>query len=401
MFAIRAAVAFDGERFRDDGATVLVEGDRLVGVEGAHHEPPADCSVTTYDGTLLPGLFDTHVHLVADGTPGGLERAPTLPPQELDEVITASLHRQAAAGVTTVRDLGDCGYRTLGHRDPVPGRPRVLSAGPPLTVPDGHCHFLGGAVEGPAAVEAAVAERAERQVDVVKVMASGGLLTPGTDVLGVQFSPDELALAVREAHRHGLPLVAHAHSLAGAWAASDAGVDGIEHVSCLTEEGVRTPEELLVRLAEQQVVLCPTLGTDPERTPSLELAPPPLRELAERLGVTPAEMPRKRAEQMTRVRAHGIVVVSGSDAGIAPAKDHGGVWRSVLDLLLADYSVAEALASATSVAARVCGVGHETGRLAAGLAADLLVADADLRADPDALGRPEAVWIRGKQVAGD
>ncbi|HET6167812.1 MAG TPA: amidohydrolase family protein, partial [Marmoricola sp.] len=189
MHALRAPVAFDGHAFLPGGATVVVEGDSILGLEAFGYDVPHDCPVTTYDGTLLPGLIDAHVHLVSDGGIGSLERAGTLSDDELDAVIVQSLRQQAAAGVTTVRDLGDARFRTLTHRDRrEPGLPRIVAAGPPLTVPEGHCHYLGGVVDGPDPIRAAVRERADRGVDVVKVMASGGMITLGTDVFGVQFS---------------------------------------------------------------------------------------------------------------------------------------------------------------------------------------------------------------------
>jgi len=399
MQVIRAASAFDGIRFVDDGVTVLVDGDRIVGVEGPHHEPPAGCEVATYDGTLLPGLIDTHVHLVGDATIGGLERAPDLDDDALDAVIDEMLLRQVRHGVTTVRDLGDVRYRTLAARDlRRPGRPRLLCAGPPLTVPDGHCHFLGGAVLGVEAVVAAVRDRAERGVDVVKLMASGGMLTPDSDIMGVQFSPEELAAAVRASHDAGLPVVAHAHSLAGVQHALDAGVDGIEHFTCLTDAGMTASDALLRQVADAGVVVCPTAGTDMTRLPPLETLPPRLLDLIDALGMREDGSPRGRVELLRRAREHGVAVVNGTDAGVAPSKDHGNAWLAVLQLTDSGYSLAEALATATSYAARVLGLESETGRLAVGLAADLLVTEGDLRSDPDALARPAALWVRGEQV---
>ena len=87
--AHQAAVAFDGERFVAGGATVLVDGDHVVGVEPYDFTPPADVEVTTYGGTVLPGLVDAHVHLVADGVPGSLEAAGTMSDDEIDAVIDA------------------------------------------------------------------------------------------------------------------------------------------------------------------------------------------------------------------------------------------------------------------------------------------------------------------------
>lgn len=399
MQVIRAASAFDGARFFDDGLTVLVDGDRIAGVEGSHHEPPVGSEVATYDGTLLPGLIDTHVHLAGDATVGGLESAPDLDDDALDVMIDEMLLRQARHGVTTVRDLGDVRYRTLAARDDRrPGRPRLRCAGPPLTVPDGHCHFLGGAVVGVAAVVAAVQERAERGADVVKVMASGGMLTPDSDIMGVQFSPEELAAAVRAGHEAGLPVVAHAHSLAGVRHALDAGVDGIEHFTCLTDAGMTASDDLLRHVADTGVVVCPTAGTDATKLPPLETLPQVLRDLVEALGLLEGGNPRGRVDQLRRMRVHGVSVVNGTDAGVAPTKDHGNAWRAVLELTESGYSLAEGLATATSYAAHVLGLASETGRLAPGLAADLLVTDGDLRTEPDALARPAAVWVRGEPV---
>jgi imidazolonepropionase-like amidohydrolase len=235
MHAIRAAHAFDGTRFLPGGATVLVDDDQIAGVHsGGRVELPDGVEVTEYEGTVLPGLFDCHTHLVADSTFGGLERAGTLTDEAIDLVIVESLQAHAAAGVTTVRDLGDRGYHTLAFRT-CPGLPRVVASGPPLTTPGGHCHFLGGAVPGD--LRAAVAEHADRGVDVVKVMASGGFATRDTDQLGAQFTVPELAALVDAAHRADLPIVAHAHSLLGMQNALAAGVDGIEHFTGLSSAG--------------------------------------------------------------------------------------------------------------------------------------------------------------------
>ncbi|MBF4767050.1 amidohydrolase family protein [Nocardioides agariphilus] len=395
MQAIRAPAAFDGERFLEGGATVLVDGERIVGVEPFGFDVPHGTEETSYDGTLLPGLIDTHVHLVADGTPGGLEAAGALGDDEVTTVVRRTLAQQAASGTTTVRDLGDARYLTLGFRDAAsPGVPRIVASGPPFTIRDGHCHYLGGVAEGPADIRDAMAEHVERGVDVVKVMASGGMLTPGSDQLGVQFTAEDLRLIVDLAHEAGLPVHAHAHSLRGAWHALAAQVDGIEHFSCLTDTGMQTPPELLAAVAAAGTVVCPTIGwdrsmIDPDRMP------PALRLLTERMGLDPDSMVSARAEQARQLRAHGVTIVSGLDAGVSPPKAHGNLWRSVLELVHAGFPVEEALATATSVAADVCRLSEVTGRLRAGLAADLLVVSGDLRSEPTLLAEPVHVVIRG------
>ena len=243
-WAVRAERAFDGSRFLPGGATVVVEGDRIVGVEPAAFALPSGVPVTVLAGTLLPGLVDCHVHLVSSGafpgTPGSLEWSGTAEVDDIDAVVTESLQAQVAAGVTTVRDLGDVHYRALDHRGrESEGLPRVVAAGPPVTTPSGHCHFLGGAVDPAVLTELdrAVAERVERGVDLVKVMASGGFLTPGSDQLGAQFEVPALRRIVDAAHAAGLRIVAHTHSITGAEVALDAGADGLEHFTCLAADG--------------------------------------------------------------------------------------------------------------------------------------------------------------------
>ncbi|HEX4687483.1 MAG TPA: amidohydrolase family protein [Nocardioides sp.] len=403
MHALKAARCFDGERFLPGGTTVLLDGERIAGVEPLAYDAPDGVAVTTYDGTLLPGLVDAHVHLVSEGRlpsePGSLEHAARLDDAGLDSVIARTLATQAAAGVTTVRDLGDRAYRTLAARDRrTDGEPRIVAAGPPLTIPDGHCHFLGGGVAGVDAVRAAVREHVDRGVDLVKVMASGGMLTIGSDLLGVQFTPEELHAAVEETHEAGLRVVAHCHSLAGARHAVAAGVDGLEHATLLGPDGIAVPDDLIDEIAVRGLTVDPTLGYDPARVIPLDQAPPHVRAVVARVGMTPVEVTHRRAAQLARMFERGVRVVSGLDSGAAPPKPHGDLWRAVVQLLDAGVTSAQALATATSAAADDCGLRATTGRLAPGLSADLLVVDGDLERDLTALSRPRAVWVRGVPV---
>ena len=238
MFAIRADHTFDGEDFRAGGATVLVEDGRIVGVESAAYELPAECELVDHgNATVLPGLIDTHVHLVGDSGAMALERVPGNSPEQIKAVVTEALRRQLAAGVTTVRDLGDWHFNVVQRRDAqrqVDDRlPWIVASGPPITIRGGHCGFLGGEVSGASEIVAAERERAERHVDVVKVMARGGMMTAGTDVFVPQFSIEELWLLVEQSHAAGLPVTAHAHAAAAVDQAVAVGVDGIEHATYL------------------------------------------------------------------------------------------------------------------------------------------------------------------------
>jgi imidazolonepropionase-like amidohydrolase len=397
--AFRARVAFDGVAFASEGATVVVDQGQIVGVEPFGCDLPSECSVTDIEGTLLPGLIDGHVHLVADGEVGSLEQAGTVLEEELDAVITRTLSQQAAAGVTTVRDLGDSRFRTLVARDQQrAGLPRIVASGPPLTVPGGHCHFLGAVAGDVDAARRLVGKHHERGVDVIKVMASGGMVTAGTDVFGVQFPPEVLAAVVDSAHRLGLAVLAHSHSLAGIRHALNAGVDGVEHFTGLTADGVQVPDAVLDQVAAAGVVVDPTLGFDREGLAAMPAPPGRLAESLRRAGLDFATAYSARLEVLARAHDRGVRIVSGSDAGVGPLKRHGSVVLAVIDLLGAGLSTEQALATATSRAALACGIEGQTGRLARGLAADLLAVEGDLLSDLESLRRPTAVLVRGHDV---
>jgi imidazolonepropionase-like amidohydrolase len=386
----RADVAFDGERRLPHGALVLVDDARIVAVEPASAAAPDGCEITHLPGTtMLPGLIDSHVHLCADSSPRALEQVPELSAAELARVIDTAEQEQLAAGVTAVRDLGDHEW-AVAERGTGTG-PTVVAAGPPLTSPGGHCGSMGGEVTGVEPLRRAVRERAERGAGVVKVMASGGVMTPGTDLLACQFTLEELRAVVDEAHGLGLPVTAHAHGLPAVERALDAGVDGIEHCSCMTGQGPRLPEELGERLAAAGTFVCPTLG----RIPGIE--PPP--HIQARLAEIGANI-EDHVEHVAELRRAGILLLAGTDAGIGPGKPHGVLPFAVAELVECGVPVPEALAAATAVAARACGLQDRTGRLRAGLDADLLLVDGDPTVDVTALQRPRVVVSRGRRTVG-
>ena len=263
--------------------------------------------------------------------------------------------------------------------------PTIVAAGPPITTPGGHCHYLGGAAAPTSqGVRAAVREHADRGVDVIKIMASGGNLTPGSRQDLAQFPPEVLRAAVDEAHRLGLPVTAHAHAVAAIADATAAGVDGMEHVSFWTEEGVDAPGDMIRVIAARQIAVGATLGM----VPVPGMAPPP---------AVAARLPAMIAN-LRRLCESGAVMVAGTDAGIAPVKPHDVVRYAPAVLCQLGFSPAEALRTITSVAAGVCGLGHRKGRIAPGFDGDVLAVDGDPVADPEALHRIRAVYARGAAV---
>ncbi|WP_267546199.1 amidohydrolase family protein [Arthrobacter sp. H14-L1] len=383
------------------GATVLIEDGSIIGVESYGFSVPGFCQVTGHEGTLLPGLIDAHTHLVTDSGVSALDRVAGYSAEEIDEVVSAALHDQLVAGVTTVRDLGDRRFCVLERRDrqlsPHVIEPLIVASGPPLTSRNGHCHYLGGVVSGTDEIIRAVAERVERGVDIIKVMASGGVNTPGTDAMLTQFSAAELQLIVDRAHAAGVPVTAHAHGTPAVEQALSAGVDGIEHCSCVTAHGFgQVSEETVSALARSRIAVCPTIGVDTH----LMVSPPPaVQAMMARIRVTTEEMLQGRSDFVGRLHRSGVRLVSGADSGIGPAKRHGVLPYAVCELVTAGLNVTEALATATSGAAQACGVVDRKGRIAHGYDADLLVVDGDLEADVTALHRPRSVLLRGLPVS--
>ena len=276
--------------------------------------------------------------------------------------------------------------------------PTILASGPPLTSPNGHCHYMGGEVEGRDAIAAAVRERADRGVDVVKVMASGGMTTPGTDVLRTQFTSEELTFLVEEAHRHGLPVTAHAHGLPAVQQALAAEVDGLEHCSCLTETGMHVPDDVLDTLAARGTPIGAGLGVPPPE--AIAKARPGLRAMMERAGLTPELFRQLRLDFVRRMHQAGARFVAGRDAGISPFLAHGSLHEGLGFLTEAGATAEQALAAATSLAAEACGAGDRKGRLRPGFDADLVaVAVAgDLEHDVSRLTDVRAVVLAGSPL---
>jgi imidazolonepropionase-like amidohydrolase len=223
-------------------------------------------------------------------------------------------------------------------------------------------------------------------VDVVKVMATGGNVTPGSKPHESQFGLEQLRVVVEAAHAAGLPVAAHAHGAAGVSDAVAARVDTIEHCSFMSEDGITEDPALMARLAVSGIPVSITAGS------------------------VPGPLPPKMVTLMPALLAHirrlldaGARCILSTDAGIGALKPHDLLPRSVTQAVeLVDLPVAEALVMCTSRAADVIGVGNRAGRLRAGAPADVLVVAGDVARDPSALLTPLRVLRGGSEVlAGD
>ncbi|MBZ6226776.1 amidohydrolase family protein [Streptomyces olivaceus] len=365
---------------------VLVDG-RVIRWAGPDREVPPGLRrksehVALGPLTLLPGLIDSHVHLALDGAPGAMDRMRTASDSELYALMLRNAGELLSAGVTTARDLGAPGDLGVRVRDAVhaglaPG-PGLVVSGAPLTVPEGHCWFMGGAHAGEQALRQAVREQARAGVDLVKVMATGGALTRRSAPWQAQFTQEELTATVDEATRAGLAVAAHAHGTEGIAAALRAGVHTIEHCSFLDESGAITPDAGLVRrIAAQGVHVCPTISA---------------RFTARRDRLDPRRLPA-----LSVLYQEGVSIVAGTDAGTDGASPHAYV-EGLIGMARLGMPPSEVLAAATSRAARALRVETLTGRIAPGLRADLVAVEGDPTQDVTALRALRLVVARGQEI---
>lgn len=374
-----------------DGAVLVADG--LVRDVGPRAEvlarAPAGTPVADHPGaSVLPGLIDSHVHLVFDASADPVAALAGVDDLDLLPAMASRARQLLDSGVTTVRDLGDRGGLARRLRDAIaagllPG-PRVLAANTPLTVPGGHCWFLGGEVADHDELLAATRAHIASGADVLKVMATGGNLTPGgPQAWQRQFGADAIALVVREAHAAGLRVAAHAHGAVGVEAALAAGADTLEHCTFIPEAGPAAGPDVrldLVReIADRGVFVCPTFSRAFDLT-------------RERIG---HEAMGPWLDVARVLHEHGVRLMAGTDAGIAGARFDAYVtgleWLARSGLANTDV-----LEMATTNAADGLGLGDRTGRLAPGFAADLVVVSGDPRADLAALRAVRLVLADGR-----
>jgi imidazolonepropionase-like amidohydrolase len=225
-----------------DDATIVVEGMRIVaaGPAGAVAGVRGAQTIDAEGRALLPGLIDCHVHLCFDGSPDFEAFAAALTGERVRELCVQNVLRALEAGITTVRDLGGIGTATIDAaralRSGALRGARVLTAGEVLTTPGGHAHFIGREISSTEEMTKAVHELHDAGADLIKLIATGGVLTKGIGVQQSQFPSDQLGAGVAEAHALGMRVAAHAIGTEGIEAAARAGVDSIEH-GCFLSSG--------------------------------------------------------------------------------------------------------------------------------------------------------------------
>jgi imidazolonepropionase-like amidohydrolase len=368
-------------------AALLLSGGRVAYAGPAAGLPSdaAQAPVLDFPGTtLLPGLVDVHVHLVASGGP---DLAADVPKTEAERTLAAVVNarRQLEAGVTLVRDLGAPGAEAvLVGRAVEAGTiagPRVLASGPAVTMTGGHIAYIGRVTDGADAMRAAVRANLALGAGCIKVVATGGVLTMGIDPREAAYTQPELEALVSEAHRLGLTVAAHAIGEGGVVAALAAGVDSIEHGMFLDDASI----ELFGSTGARYT---PTFSA-PHGILGGPSVPGWIKDRAR-----PAADAQVASFQAA-VRA-GVRVVAGTDAG-TPDNPHGGVAREVAFMVEAGLDTLTAVRAATGEAADLLGM-PDRGVLRPGAAADVLVASGDVADDITGLQHPVAVFQDGRRV---
>ena len=393
-FVVTEATLFDGLGASLDPLTSFldVRGGRIAAVgEGAgrHTEGGRGETIAMPGRVVVPGLIDAHVHLELDPE----LRSPAAQLEVPVEIRRASMARRAAemlaAGITTARDCGGGFHGEHAVRDAIgAGRlrgPRLLCCGQPLTTPDGHCAFWGGAVTTRVEIDRMVALQVEAGSDWIKVMATGGVFTPGSRSRDSQFDLPRLLSIVQAAAREGRSVAAHCHGTEGIAHAVRAGVRTIEHASFAGPDGFGTEidESLMREMAERDLWVSPTVNEGWGKR------------IVDGEGKETPFFGRMSGLLRTQ-RDHGIRFVASTDAGI-PGVFHDRLVPGLQAFArFAGLRPVDVLQSATAESALALGVEAETGALEAGRSADFLVLDGDPRRDLAALADPEYVVFRGE-----
>jgi imidazolonepropionase-like amidohydrolase len=384
---------FDGRSVKTKQG-VHVAGGTIEWV-GPHSRAPrtarAAAEVAGADGTLCPGLIDCHVHLQFDGSADFEGESRELTPTLAAIKATKNAARHLGAGVTTVRDLGglatvSCEVGRAIDRGVVLG-PRVLSAGRALTITGGHGHSVGFAreVDGADDMRKAVREEIRDGARAIKVIATGGVLTPGIDATFTAYSEDEIAAAVDEAHRRGRSVAAHAIGAGGILNAVRAGVDSVEHCNEVTPEVAR---EMKARGTFRSPTLCAIRGIADHAD-----------QVAEYVATKAIEVLDMSRDGFRRAVREGIRHVCGSDAG-TPFNPHGGAPRELVSMVQWGMTPLKAMQAATANGAELLGL-PLVGTVQEGKEADLVLFDGNPIEEIDRVLSPRLVLRAGDVVAGD
>jgi len=405
LLAIRAGTFIDGTGAAPvRNAVIVIRGDRIEAA-GAGVRVPASARVVDLSAfTVLPGFIDAHVHLSGRPVGAGDWVHSAVTESEGDDALWGAAHARVTllAGFTTVREVGADHFANLALKRAidagrVPG-PRMLAAGHTIGISGGHCDANGyapgalggerppldGIANSPDQVREAVRLQVKYGAGVIKICATGGVLSQGDEIGAQQMTEEEMRTAVETARMLGRRVAAHAHGNEGIKAAVRAGVTSIEHGSFLDEEAVRM-------MVQHGTWLVPTLmAGEAVGSPGTAAALPP----------AVADKGRRAWEAMQRsIRlavAGGVRIALGTDAGVYP---HGRNAREFeLLVTVGGMTPMQAIQAGTMGSATLLGMERDVGSLEAGKFADLVAVPGDPLADITRLQHPAFVMKGGEAV---
>ncbi|MHC9063051.1 metal-dependent hydrolase family protein [Nitrospira sp. CMX1] len=364
--AIHHVRLIDGTGVVRDPMTLLVRGTKIVAV-GPSNDIRIPKGATRLNGrglTVIPGLIDCHIHLCLGGEADVVSALESEQPSYT--LLKSARHAQATieAGFTTVRDVGSRDHSIFALKQAIecgllPG-PRIVGAGLAICMIGGHARFIGREVEGADQVRTVVAEQVAAGAGVIKVIASGGVLTPGTSPDDAQMTAEELAAAVDAARQAGKPVAAHAHGASGMKRAIQAGASSIEHATLLDEESGTL-------MKQHGVYMVPTLSA----LATTAACRPGCGIPESALGKAKAMAKRHKAS-FKQAYEGGIFIAMGTDAG-TPFNYHGENAQELERMVALGMSPMDAIISSTAKAAKLIGVHQSVGTLAKGMEADLVI----------------------------
>jgi len=374
---------------------IVVQGPRIVAVGAATATPlPAGATVLDLSNkTVLPGLIDTHTHVTSDpATPPYHDYGISVPRRALTGARFA--RETLLSGVTTIRNVGSSAYTDIALRDAIAAGdvigPRILASGPPLGITGGHCddNMLApeyqergeGVADGPWAVREMVRRNVKYGADLIKYCGTGGVFSKGTRVGAQQYTAEEVAAIVEEAHMHGRKVAVHAHGANGIKVALRAGVDTIEHASLIDDEGLE--------LARKNGAF---LSMDIYNSEYTQSEGPKRGELEEFLRKD-REVAQAQRDNFRKAVAKGIRLTMGTDTGV---HRHADAPKQLAWMVRYGMTPMQAIQAATKVGAEALGIDGEVGRLAPGYSADIVAVTADPLTDIASLGDIEFVMKAG------